>query len=71
MKILKILKKGVNKHDIKHIFQFCDKHGGITKSLDTAKLYANNAKSSLKIFPDNEYKKIAEKFVDYVINRTK
>jgi octaprenyl-diphosphate synthase len=69
--ILKILKKGVNSHDIKHILQFCDKYEGITKSLDTAKLYANNAKSSLKIFPDNEYKEVAEKFVDYVISRTK
>lgn len=69
--IIKILKKGVNGHDIKHILEFCNKYHGIEKSLQTAKDYAAKAKSNLQMFPDNEYKKVAEKFVDYVISRTK
>ncbi|MCK5032554.1 MAG: polyprenyl synthetase family protein [Calditrichia bacterium] len=69
--ILKFLKKGVNNHDIKHILKFCDKYEGITKSLETAQVYADKAKASLEIFPDNEYKEVAEKFVDYVISRKK
>ena len=69
--ILRILKKGVNSHDIKHILEFCDKYDGIKLSLDTAKEYAAKAKTNLEIFDDNDYKDAAEKFVDYVIDRTK
>lgn len=69
--ILKILKKGVNSHDITHILEFCEKYEGIAKALETAKAYADKAKYCLKTFPDNQYKEAAKKFVDYVISRTK
>jgi octaprenyl-diphosphate synthase len=69
--ILKILKKGVNSHDISYILEFCDKYEGISKAFETAKVYADKAKSNLKKFPDNEYKEVAEQFVDYVISRTR
>jgi octaprenyl-diphosphate synthase len=69
--IIKILKKGVNTHDVKHIIEFCKKYGGISNAMESAKSYAEKAKSNLKIFPENEFKKIAFQFVDYVLNRSK
>ena len=69
--IIKILKKGANNHDVKRIIEFCKKYEGITKATKTAQLFADKAKTNLSKFPDNEYKEVAENFVDYVISRKK
>lgn len=69
--IIKILRKGVNKHDINTILKFCIKYEGIRNSIEAARAYAEKAKTNLEIFPENEYKIAAIQFVDYVINRRK
>ena len=69
--IIKILKKGANTHDVKHIIEFCKRYEGISKAMESANSYAEKAKSNLNIFPENEFKEIALQFVDYVLNRSK
>lgn len=69
--ILKLLKKGANNHDVKRIIEFCKTYDGINKASETAQSYAKKAKANLYIFPDNENKDIAKKFVDYVLSRKK
>ncbi len=67
--IIKLLKKGVNGQDIKHIMEFCIKYNGINLAKKAAEKYAEKAKSSLADLAENQYKTEAQKFVDFVINR--
>lgn len=67
--IIKLLKKGVNGHDIKHIFDFCANYNGINQAKETAVKYAEKAIESLSELEDNQYKEESIKFVDFVINR--
>ena len=69
--IIKLLKKGANNHDVKRIIDFCKTYEGIIKATESAQSFADKARSSLNIFPENEYKDSAAKFVDYVLSRKK
>jgi octaprenyl-diphosphate synthase len=69
--IVRILKKGANKHDVKRIIEFCIKYDGIISAQESAQYYANKAKKSVEYFKDDQYKNVAFKIVDYVINRKK
>jgi len=69
--IIKILKKGANSQDVKRIIEFCKEYNGINLSKQTAKNYANQAKNSIADLPESQYKDVAQKFIDYVINRKK
>lgn len=69
--IVRILKKGANKHDVKRIIEFCINYDGINSARESAQYYANRAKKSVEYFKDDQYKNVAFKIVDYVINRKK
>jgi octaprenyl-diphosphate synthase len=69
--IIKILKKGANNQDVKRIIEFCKEYDGIKLAQETAWNYSVKAKNSIDHFEDNQYKDLAGKFVDYVINRKK
>jgi octaprenyl-diphosphate synthase len=69
--VLKLLKKGVNKEDIRNIISFSEKYGGLKQAYQAAVSFAEKAKKCIEIYPDNPYKENALKFVDYVISRKK
>ena len=69
--IINILKKGANTHDVKRIIEFCKNHDGIENAKASAQSYADQAKSNLNLFPENEFKEAAKNFVDYVLSRKK
>jgi octaprenyl-diphosphate synthase len=69
--IIKKLKKGTDKNDIKEIIEFSTEYAGLSRAKETAQKYAEKAKSSLSAFAQSEDKINALKFVDYVIGRNK
>jgi len=69
--VIKLLKKGANSHDVKHIIDFCKRYDGINQARQTAVIYAEKAKKVISDFENTIYKNLAEKFVDYVITRKK
>jgi octaprenyl-diphosphate synthase len=69
--ILKLLKKGVNNDDIKHIISFSEKYGGLKQAYQAAASFAEKAKACITSYPDNVDKTNAMRFVDYVISRKK
>jgi len=69
--VLRLLKKGVNREDIRKIISFNEQYGGLKQAYQAAVAYAEKAKKCIEIYPDNAYKENALKFVDYVISRKK
>lgn len=69
--LLKQIKKGLHKKDIKPIIQFVVDHGGLEYTREKAESYVQKAKDALSIFPDNEYKASLLNVVDYVTHRKK
>jgi octaprenyl-diphosphate synthase len=69
--IIKLLKKGVNRSDIKRIISFSAKYGGIDAAKIRALQYADQAKAAIKNLPASPAKEQVIMFVDYVINRSK
>ncbi len=69
--VIRLLKKGVNREDIRKIISFNEKYGGLKQAYQAAVAYAEKAKKCIEIYPDNAYKENALKFVDYVISRKK
>ena len=69
--VIKLLKKGVNKEQVKDIIEFSTKYKGISESKDVARDYADKARKALSIFPDGMNKSNALNFIDFVIGRNK
>lgn len=69
--IIKMLKKGVNKDQVKKIIEFSTRYEGISGAKKSALEYADKARLSLLPFSDSENKINTLKFVDYIIGRNK
>ena len=69
--ILKIIKKGPSSRDVKNIIEFCRDFDGLEMAKRKAEIYSQRALESISGYPDSEYKKSAEKFVEYVLARKK
>lgn len=70
-KIIKTIKNGSNRTDIKTVIDFVKEKDGIPFSEKIALEYANKARESLNIFPQSENKDALLSLVDYVIQRKK
>ncbi len=70
-KIIKIIKNGSNKTDIKFVIDFVKEKNGISFSENIAEQYAAKARENLRIFPESENKNALLALVDYVIERKK
>jgi octaprenyl-diphosphate synthase len=69
--IKKIIKKGGNKEKVKEVIEFVRKNKGIDYALETAGLYSQKAKDSLKIFPESQSRYALEELADFVTERKK
>lgn len=70
--LIEILENEDNpKSEIEEAIDLLEKAGAIEYSKNLAETYAKEAKEKLKDLPDNEYKKILKKLVDFVITRDK
>lgn len=70
-KIIKNLKSGEKKIDVKMIIDFTKRNGGIEYAEKTALEYAEKAKQKLELFIDSEYKASLIDLASYVVERTK
>lgn len=70
-KILKMMKTKNRDKKIDEIINFVSENNGIEYSLNAAENYAENAKSSLAIYPDCETKSSLIELVEFVLKRTK
>jgi len=68
-KIIKLIKNGDNKANVKEVIEFVKQSKGIEYAYGVASTYSANAKKCLKIFPDSESKLALEALVDFVIDR--
>jgi len=68
-RIIKIIKNGKGKNEIKDVIDFVKEHKGIDYSLQTAANYSKKAKETLSIFPDSQSKIAMEVLVDFIIDR--
>jgi octaprenyl-diphosphate synthase len=67
--IRKLIKNGAKKDSIKEIMEFVRKHKGIDYALEQAHLFSDQAKDSLRVFPDSQSKIALEALIDFVIDR--
>lgn len=67
--IRKLMKNGKDKDKVKRIIEFVKENNGIEYSLQIAEKYSNDAKESLKIFPDSPAKIALENLVDFITQR--
>ncbi len=68
-KIIKMIKKGDKKDNVKEIIEFVRKQKGIDYALETAHQYSSKATEALKIFPESQSKIALQALVDFVIDR--
>lgn len=68
-RIKKVLKNGNNKTKVKEVIQFVKDNNGIDSALKVAQKFSNQAKDSLKIFPDSQSKLALTTLVDFVTER--
>jgi octaprenyl-diphosphate synthase len=68
-KIISLLKKGVNKDDIKNIYIFNQQYGGLESAKKAASNFAKKAKESISYCKDGIYKENANLFVEYILSR--
>ena len=69
--VIKMLRKGVDKEQVKDIIEFSTKYKGISESKEVALDYADKARRALAKFPDSTSKANALNFIDFVIGRNK
>jgi octaprenyl-diphosphate synthase len=69
--IIGLIKKGVDKNDIKTVVQYCKNNGGFESAQIQVLKYAQQAKVCIEHLPNNRYKDIALRLVDYIVNRKK
>ncbi len=67
--IKKMIKNGKKKDNLKEVIDFVRKNRGIEYALETAHVYSQKAKETLKVFPDSPSKIALEALVDFVIDR--
>lgn len=67
--IIKLVKNGNKKENIKGVIEFVRKNGGIEYAVETAQQYSLKAKKCLTAFSDSPGKIALEAFVDFVIDR--
>ena len=67
--IIKKIKKGVNKSDIKAIIRFCVENKGIERARQKACFYADKAREQIQDLPLKSTNENALYFIDYVLNR--
>ncbi|GJQ31937.1 MAG: polyprenyl synthetase [Ignavibacteriaceae bacterium] len=68
-KIIKQIKQIKQKDNVSSIIDFVVRYNGLKKAQDKAVALAGEAKDTLKIFPDSEYKSSLLLLVDFVVNR--
>lgn len=68
-RIRKILKNGNDKTKVKDVMQFVHENNGIDYALKVAQKFSDQAKDSLKIFPDSQIKFSMQALVDFVTER--
>lgn len=69
--IIKLIKNGKNKNNIKEVLEFVNKYDGIDYSYKVANSYVAKAKESISIFNNSESKMALESLLDFVIQRKK
>jgi octaprenyl-diphosphate synthase len=67
--ITKLLKDGKDKERVNRIIQFVRDNNGIDYALTIAQKFSDQAKDSIKIFPDSETKLALSALVDFVTQR--
>jgi octaprenyl-diphosphate synthase len=68
-RIIKIIKNGKGKEDIKNVINFVREYNGIEYALKTANSYSETAKESLRVFPDSPSRIALEVLVDFITDR--
>jgi octaprenyl-diphosphate synthase len=68
-RIIKIIKNGKGKDNIKNVISFVREYQGIEYALKTAGNYSVKAKESLSVFPDSQSKLALEALVDFITDR--
>jgi octaprenyl-diphosphate synthase len=68
-KIIKVIKNGSGKDDVKKIIAFVKENNGIDYALQAANRYSQIAKEKLKMFPDSQSKIALEALVNFIIDR--
>jgi octaprenyl-diphosphate synthase len=68
-KIIKIIKNGKGKDQLKTVINFVREHKGIEYSLQKADSFSSRAREALRIFPDSPAKLSLEGLIDFIINR--
>jgi octaprenyl-diphosphate synthase len=69
--IVKTIRKGAKKRDVKEVIDFVYKYGGIEFAEKAASEYAEKAKRLLDIFPPSESLSSLASLVDFIIERSK
>jgi octaprenyl-diphosphate synthase len=69
--ILKLIKRGTNKSDVRQIIRFVTEHGGIDYAAKKAEDYRKEARKCLTTLPDSPAKESLVLFIDYVMKRSK
>ena len=69
--IISLIKKGVKKNDLKTIYRFTDRYGGLQKAQGYVLKYADKASKEIEFLSDSEAKLNAKRFVKYIIDRKK
>lgn len=69
VRIRKVLKNGNDKTKVKEIIKFVKDNNGIEYALKVAQNFSDQAKDSLKIFPDSQTKLALTALVDFVTQR--
>jgi octaprenyl-diphosphate synthase len=67
--IIRILKRGVSKSEIKKIIAFCKQYGGIKQAREKANTYADIAREKILALPENPTTENALAFINYVMKR--
>jgi octaprenyl-diphosphate synthase len=67
--IRKLIKKGSDKEKVKAVIDFVHRNNGINYAYETARVYSEKAKESLRILPESESRSSLEELVDFVIDR--
>ncbi|MBI5216099.1 MAG: polyprenyl synthetase family protein [Ignavibacteriae bacterium] len=69
--MLKIIKDGANKKDLQQLVEFAYEFGGIEYAAKKAEEYSSLANDALQSLPTSPAKKALERFVEFVMERSK
>lgn len=68
-KIIRMMKKGADKKDVRYIIDFIKENGGIRYATEKAASLTADASVLLDYYPDSEYKKVLLQLVEFITSR--